>query len=101
MMPPSCWFGFPKFPSDRTLIARPEVTDKKEFEKAKVKLNKVRAILEDERLVQHIMEEHPMEEDATMAEYEITRKARIKALVDMADIGYEVLIMRSTTATSR
>ena len=33
---PSCWFGFPKFPSDRTLIARPEVTDKKEYEKAKV-----------------------------------------------------------------
>ena len=58
----SCWFGFPKFPSDRTLIARLEVTDKKEFEKAKAKLNKVKAILEDEKLVQLILDQHPMED---------------------------------------
>ena len=87
--PPDCWFGFPKFPCDRTLIARPEVTDKKEFEKAKIKLKKVKEILEDEQMVKHIMEEHPMKEDATVEEYETTRKVRIKALVDMAGIEYE------------
>ena len=58
----SCWFGFPKFPSDRTLIARPEVTDKKEFEKAMAKLNKVKAILENEKLVKLILDQHPMED---------------------------------------
>merc|ERR1711873_131194 len=41
------------------------------------------------RLVQLIMDKHPMEEDATVKEYEVTRKARIKALVDMAGIEYE------------
>ena len=85
----SCWFGFPKFPSDRTLIARPEVTDKKEFEKAKAKLNKVKAILEDEKLVQRILDEHPIDEDATLEEYETTRRVRIKMLVDMAGIDFE------------
>ena len=87
--PPECWFGFPKYPSDRTLIARPEITKKDDFERAQIKLKKVKEILEDEQMVKHIMEEHPMKENATVAEYEQTRKIRIKVLVDMAGIDYE------------
>ena len=87
--PPDCWFGFPKYPSDRTLIARPEITKKEDFEKAQIKLKKVKEILEDAEMVKHIMEEHPMKENATVEEYECTRKVRIKVLVDMAGIDYE------------
>ena len=46
-------------------------------------------ILEDEKLVQKIVEAYPMKENATVAEYEATRRARIEALVAMAKIGYE------------
>ena len=87
--PPDCWFGFPKFPSDRTLIARPEITKKEDFERAQIKLKKVKEILEDAEMVKHIMEEHAMKENATVEEYERTRKVRIKVLVDMAGINYE------------
>ena len=86
---PDCWFGFPKFPSDHTLIARPEITKKEDFERAQIKLKKVKEILEDAEMVKHIMDEHPMKENATVEEYERTRKVRIKVLVDMAGINYE------------
>ena len=53
------------------------------------KLKKVKEILEDAEMIKQIMEEHPMKENATVEEYEKTRKIRIKVLVDMAGIDYE------------
>ena len=81
-------FGFPRLPSVKTIIARPEkCTD--EFDAGQVALEKVRKLLMDQEVVDKIKTDHPLSEETTEAEYVRLRELRIRALLDIAEVDFE------------
>ena len=83
-------FQFPRFPSSKTLIARPEAAaDKDEYEMGQVKLKKVRNVLLDNEKMDNIREQHPLIEDATEEEYVLKREERIRAMLEEAEVDYD------------
>ena len=103
-----CRFDFPRFPSDETVICRPQ-EDKEELAKAELALGKVKAVLEDKDLMALVEESCPLK-GAGRKEYQENRRKRIKALCDLAGVavedykrylkmrrsGYSVILQRDT-----
>ena len=81
-------FGFPRLPSVKTIIARPEkCTD--EYDAGQVALDKVKKVLTDEEVMASIEEEHPLTDEATEEEYVRMREVRIRAVLDKAGVNFD------------
>ena len=86
----SCYsrFGFPRLPSVKTIISRPELcTD--EYDMGQVELDKVKKVLTDEETIAAIKEEHPLSEEAEEEEYVRMREVRIRAVLDKAEVDFD------------
>lgn len=85
---PDCGFLFPRFPSTRTILARPEKVDK-DYKKGQVELGKVRKVLEDSEKMDRIKQRHPLSEEASEEEYVKMRDKRIRALLAEAKVDFK------------
>ena len=86
-----CRFNFKKFPSCRTIIARPlkiEGDEGAEILKQRGEvLGKVKMVIDDDEKIKAIDKEYPLIEGMTRAEYESKRKKRIKAMLEEAEVS--------------
>ena len=78
-------FGFPRLPSVRTIISRPEKCNE-EYDAGQVALDKVRKVLLDDKVMDKIKEEHYLSPDAEEEEYVRMREVRIRAVLVVANI---------------
>ena len=82
-----CRFGIPKFPSFRTLIAKPNQQATEEMvNKYKKILNAVKDQLCNEEVVKMILEEIPKELDTSRDMYVLNREKRINRLLSLAGL---------------
>ena len=81
-------FKYPKFPSVKTIIAQPDKCDD-EYEEGQVKLAKVKKVLMDKDAMDKIKDKHHMSEEASEDEYTELREERIRALLEVAGVGFE------------
>ena len=81
-------FGFPRLPSVRTIIARPEKCTE-EYDAGQVALGKVKKVLTDDEVMAAIKEEHPLSNEASEEEYVRMREVRIRAVLQRAGVDFE------------
>ena len=86
-----CRFNFKKFPSCRTIIARPLKVEGDEGaeimkERSDV-LEKVKLVMEDDEKMKAIDESNPLNDGITREEYEKRRKERIEAMLEEAEVS--------------
>ena len=115
-----CRFNFAKFPIWKTLISKPvnlPLTEKQEkMNKYKEILTKVKAIIDDDELIQKILSEYPDRKNETRVEYIKNREIRIKKVLNLAGLksqedydlyvealqassgGYSILLERDISA---
>ena len=88
-----CRFNFAKFPIWRTLISKPPQLPVAEKEKKMTEykkiLNNVKAILEEDELIQNILSEYPDKNKESREKYVENREIRIKKVLNLAGLKTE------------
>ena len=100
-----CRFGFAKFPIWKTLVAKPTklLTAEKKEQFTKI-LKDVRAVLDDEKIIEKVLSEYPNKKSEDREEYQRKREERIKKILYHAGLktetDYELYISALEASTS-